>query len=169
MSGYLALALSVGVLAVLDTWLYVGPLSSTILAGLVWISFIAWGCHYHSGGGIKGTTTAVACMSWGALVGMGAVMLASGPLGTALGAEVGTAVAVGLGATLICLSSKVPLLATIPASVYGFASIAGPIILRGDAPEKAIMPVVASIIIGAVFGFVSEIVANALTKKTPAA
>ncbi|WP_336981912.1 DUF1097 domain-containing protein [Altererythrobacter fulvus] len=165
MPAVVALALSVGLLAVLDTWLYVGPLATSILSGLVWISFIAWGCHFHSGGGIKGTTTAIACMSWGAIVGMGAVMLASGPLGSALGAEVGTAVAVGLGAALICLSSKVPLLATIPASVYGFASIAGPIILRGDAPEKAIMPVVASVIIGAVFGFVSEIVANALTKK----
>lgn len=165
MPAVVALALSVGLLAVLDTWLYVGPLATSILSGLVWISFIAWGCHFHSGGGIKGTTTAIACMTWGAIVGMGAVMLASGPLSSALGAEVGTAVAVGLGAALICLSSKVPLLATIPASVYGFASIAGPIILRGDAPEKAIMPVVASVIIGAVFGFVSEIVANALTKK----
>lgn len=165
MPAVVALALSVGLLAVLDTWLYVGPLATSILSGLVWISFIAWGCHFHSGGGIKGTTTAIACMTWGAIVGMGAVMLASGPLGSALGAEIGTAVAVGLGAALICLSSKVPLLATIPASVYGFASIAGPIILRGDAPEKAIMPVVASVIIGAVFGFVSEIVANALTKK----
>ncbi|KPL69468.1 hypothetical protein SZ64_15955 [Erythrobacter sp. SG61-1L] len=165
MPAVVALALSVGLLAVLDTWLYVGPLATSLVSGLVWISFIAWGCHFHSGGGIKGTTTAIACMTWGAIVGMGAVMLASGPLGSALGAEVGTAVAVGLGAALICLSSKVPLLATIPASVYGFASIAGPIILRGDAPEKAIMPVVASVIIGAVFGFVSEIVANALTKK----
>jgi hypothetical protein len=165
MPALIALALSVGVLAVLDTWLYVGPLATSIVAGLVWISFIAWGCHYHSGGGIKGTTTTVACMTWGAIVGMGAVMLAGNVLNGSLGAEVGTAVAVGLGAALICLSSAVPLLSTIPASVYGFAAIAGPIILRGDAPEKAIMPVVASVIIGAVFGFVSEIVANALTKK----
>ena len=30
------------------------------------------------------------------------------------------------------------------------------------------MPVVASVIIGAVFGFVSEMLANALTKKAPA-
>jgi len=165
MSGYLALALSVGVLAVLDTWLYVGPFASTILTGLVWISFIAWGCHFHSGGGIKGTTTTVACISWGAVVGMGAVMLAGGPLaGTGVMAA---PIAVGLGAALICLSSKVPLLATIPASVYGFASIAGPILLRGDKPEAAIMPVVASVIIGAVFGFVSELLANALTKKAP--
>jgi len=165
MSAYLALTVSVGLLAVLDTWLYVGPLATSLVAGLVWISFIAWGCHFHSGGGTKGATTAVACMSWGALVGMGAVMLASGPLGTALGAEVGTAIAVGIGAAVICLSSKVPLLATIPASVYGFASIAGPIILRGDAPEKAILPTILSIVIGAVFGYVSEMLANALTKK----
>ena len=165
MPAVVALALSVGLLAVLDTWLFVGPLASSILAGLVWVSFIAWGCHFHSGGGIKGTTTAIACMTWGAIVGMGAVMLASGPLGSALGAEVGTAVAVGLGAALICLSSVVPLLLTIPASVYGFASIAGPIILRGDAPQAALMPVVAAVIIGAVFGYVSEVVANALTKK----
>ena len=165
MPAVIALALSVGVLAVLDTWLYVGPLATSLVAGLIWISFIAWGCHFHSGGGIKGTTTAVACMTWGAIVGMASVMLAQGPLGTAAGPEIGTAIAVGLGAAVICLSSKVPLLATIPASVYGFASIAGPIVLRGDAPEKAIMPVVASVIIGAVFGFVSEIVANALTKK----
>ena len=166
MPALIALAASVGLLAVLDTWLFVGPLAAT-LPGLVWISFIAWGCHFHSGGGIKGTTTTVACMSWGAVVGMGAVMLAGGPLaGTGVMAA---PIAVGLGAALICLSSKVPLLATIPASVYGFASIAGPILLRGDKPEAAIMPVVASIIIGAVFGVVSEIVANALTKKTPAA
>jgi len=169
MPAIIALAASVGVLAVLDTWLFVGPLSTTLVAGLVWISFIAWGCHFHSGGGIKGSTTAVACMSWGAVVGMGAVMLAAGPLGNAMGAEVGTAVAVGLGAALICLSSKIPLLATIPASVYGFASIAGPIILRGDAPEKAILPVIIAVVIGAAFGYVSEIVANALTKKAPAA
>jgi hypothetical protein len=152
-------------LAVLDTWLFVGPLATSLVAGLVWVSFIAWGCHFHSGGGTKGTTTAVVCMSWGALVGMGAVMLASGPLGTALGGEIGTAVAVGLGAAVICLSSKVPLLATIPASVYGFASIAGPIILRGDAPEKAILPTILAVIIGALFGYVSEVLANALTKK----
>ena len=167
MSGYLSLAVTVGLLAVLDTWLYVGPLGTSIIAGLVWISFIAWGCHFHSGGGTKGATTAVVCMSWGALVGMGAVMLASNVLNDALGAEVGVSVAVGLGAALICLSSKVPLLATIPASVYGFASIAGPIILRGDAPEDAILPVVLSVIIGAAFGYASEMISNLLTKKAP--
>jgi hypothetical protein len=164
MSGYLALAVTVGVLAVLDTWLYIGPLGTTILAGLIWVSFIAWGCHFHSGGGTKGATTTVACMTWGAVVGLGAVLLATGPLG-GMDAPVAFGIAVGLGAALICLSAKVPLLATIPASVYGFASIAGALAVNDNDPVKAILPTVLSIIIGAAFGYVSEMVSNALTKK----
>lgn len=166
MPAAVALAVAVGLLAVLDTWLFVGPLDGTILAGLVWISFIAWGCHFHSGGGIKGSTTAVVGMSFGALVGMVAVILASGPL-AGMGA-LGTAIAVGLGAAVICLASMIPLLSTVPASVYGFASIAGPIILRGDAPTAAILPVVLAVVIGAAFGYVSEMLTNALTRKASA-
>ena len=98
---------------------------------------------------------------------MVAVMLAGGVF-AGLGDVWGISVTVGLGAFVICLASKIPLLATIPASVYGFASVAGPIALRGDAPEAAIGPVIISIIIGAVFGFISEVLANALAKK-PAA
>lgn len=163
MPAYYALAVSVGLLAVLDTWIYVGPLATTALAGLVWISFIAWGCHFHSGGGVKGTTTAIVCMSFGAIVGMLAVMGASGPLvGTGVMAA---PIAVGIGAFVICIASKAPLLATIPASVYGFASVAGPILLAGKTPQEAVGPVILSIILGAAFGFVSELLANALTKK----
>lgn len=162
MSAYLALAVSVGVLAILDTWLFVGPLATTALAGLVWISFIAWGCHFHSGGGIKGSTTAVVGMSFGALVGMVAVTLAGGAF-AGLGI-MAAPIAVGLGAFVICLASKINLLAVIPASVYGFASVAGPILLAGKTPTEAFIPVVLAVIIGAIFGYVSEVVANALTK-----
>jgi|SRR5690606_14832234 threonine/homoserine efflux transporter RhtA len=167
MSAYLALATSVGLLAVLDTWLFFGPLSTTLVAGLVWVSFIAWGCHFQSGGGTKGATTAAVCMSWGAIVGMASVMLANGPLGS-LDSAVGVAIAVGIGAAVICLSSAIGLLSTIPASVYGFASIAGSMVLRGDAPEAAVLPTIVAVIIGAAFGYVSEILANALTKKNGA-
>lgn len=162
MSAYIALAFSVGLLAILDTWLFGVPLAS-FLPGLVWISFVAWGCHFHSGGGVKGMTTAIVGMSFGALVGMVAVILAGGVL-AGLG-DLAAPVAVGLGAFVICLASAVPFLATIPASVYGFASIAGPILLAGMAPTEAIVPTVVSIIIGAVFGIVSEKLAGALTKK----
>jgi hypothetical protein len=162
-----ALALSVGVLAVIDTWLYVGPLATTMLAGLVWISFIAWGCHFHSGGGLKGFTTAIIGMSFGAFVGMVAVILANGAF-AGLGV-MAAPIAVGIGAAVICLASAIRPLATIPASVYGFASIAGPILLAGLTPTQAIIPTIISVIIGAVFGIASEYLANALGKKPPVA
>jgi hypothetical protein len=162
MPALIALALSVGVLAVIDTWLFVVPLAD-FLPGLVWISFIAWGCHFHSGGGVKGSTTAIVGMSFGALVGMVAVILATGAL-AGLG-DFAAPVAVGLGAAVICLASAIPLLATIPASVYGFAAIAGPILLAEMSPTEAIVPTIVSVIIGAAFGYVSEMLAGALTKK----
>ena len=166
MPSLIALAVSVGVLAIVATWLYFfDPLA---MAGLqVWQGFIAWGCHYHCGGKFTGTRNTIVCMSWGAVVGMASVLLA-GHL-SALG-EFAAPVAVGIGATVIVLSSKVPLLATIPASVYGFASIAGLILLgQGMTATKALLPTILSIVIGAIFGYVSEALAGALTKKSPAA
>jgi hypothetical protein len=164
MPALIALTVSVGVLALIDTWLYFGPLATTALAGLVWISFVAWGCHFHSGGGTKGSFATVVCMSWGAIVGMVAVMLAGGIL-SGLGSALAPAVAVCLGASAIVLSSAFKPLETIPASVYGFAMVAGPILMANMKAIDAIIPTVLSIIIGAAFGYVSEMLANALTKK----
>ncbi len=169
MTAYISLAFSVGLLAILDTWLFGVPLAD-FLPGLVWISFIAWGCHFHSGGGVKGMTTAAVGMSFGAVVGMAAILGLMGPL-AGLGDWAGP-VAVGLGAFVICLASAVPLLATIPASVYGFAAVAGATFLMagGDTmdPVGALVPTVVSVVIGAVFGIASEYFANAMMKKDAA-
>lgn len=164
MPALIALTVSVGVLALIDTWLYFGPLASTALAGLVWISFVAWGSHFHSGGGTKGSLTTIICMTWGAIVGMVAVMLAGGVF-SGLGPAWAPAVAVCLGASVIVLSSAISLLGTIPASVYGFAAVAGPILMANMKAADAIIPTVISIVIGAAFGYVSEMLANALTRK----
>jgi hypothetical protein len=163
MPALIALAVSVGVLAVVATWIFfLDPVAAAQLQ--VWQAFIAWGCHYHSGGKFAGTTKTIVCMSFGAVVGMTAGLLAMGPFGP-LG-QFAAPVAVGLGATVICLASKLPFLATIPASVYGFASIAGLFLLgTGMTPTTALVPTILSIIIGAAFGYVSEAVAGALTKK----
>lgn len=164
MSSYIALVVSVGVLAVVATWLFfsVDPVVAANMQ--VWQAFIAWGCHYHCGGKATGTRNTILCMSFGAVVGMTAGLLANGafaPLG-----QFAAPVAVGLGAAVICLASKVPLLATIPASVYGFASIAGLFLLgQGMTPTSALLPTILSVIIGAAFGYVSEALAGALTKK----
>jgi hypothetical protein len=164
MSSYIALAVSVGVLAVVATWIFffVDPVAAANMQ--VWQAFIAWGCHYHCGGKFTGTRNTVLCMSFGAVVGMAAGYLAGDALAD-LG-QFAAPVAVGLGATVICLASKVPLLGTIPASVYGFASIAGLFLLgQGMTPTSALVPTILSIIVGAAFGYVSEAVAGALTKK----
>jgi hypothetical protein len=159
------LTVSVGVLAVVATWLF--NLSfATSLNLQVWQAFIAWGCHFHCGGKFPGYRNATICMIFGALVGMAAVMLAGqlGSLGT-----LAAPVAVGIGAAVICMASALPPLAAIPASVYGFAAIAG-LILVGKVPAaQAIVPTAVSIIIGAVFGIASEYLAGVLSKKDTAA
>jgi hypothetical protein len=162
MPSLIALAVSVGVLAVVATWIFfLDPVAAAHLQ--VWQAFIAWGCHFQAGGKFTGTRNTVVCMSFGAVVGMAAGWLTP-QLGT-LGALAGP-VAVGLGATVIVLASKLPFLAVIPASVYGFASIAGLFLLgTGMTPTSSLLPTILSVIIGAAFGFVSEAVAGALTKK----
>jgi len=165
MSKLIALAISVGVLAVVATWLFGLPLLTDNHLQ-VWQAFIAWGCHFHSGGKATGTRNTILCMSFGALVGMVSVLLA-GQLGS-LGA-LGTPIAVGIGATVIVLASTIPLLAVIPASVYGFASIAGLILLgAGMTPTTALLPTILSVIIGAAFGYVSEAATEMLSKKSAA-
>jgi hypothetical protein len=165
----IALAASVGVLAVAATWLFLG-FAPAVTANLqVWQAFIAWGCFFQSGGKLVGARTAALCMSFGAVVGLAAVLLAHqlGPLG-----QFAAPLAVGIGATVIVLASKVPMLETIPASVYGFAAIAGLILLKpgmGDTPVNALVPTIVSVLIGTAFGYVSEVVAGALTKKSLAA
>src|SRR5690606_37292173 len=79
-------------------------------------------------------------------------------------------IAVGIGAAVIVLSSQLPLFATIPASVYGFAAIAGLMLLGTDmTPVKALWPTILSIVIGAAFGYASESLAGVLVKKKAAA
>ncbi len=162
MSLLIALTISIGLLAVVATWLFLGPLAAFNLQ--IWQAFVAWASHFHNGGKTDGLKKTVICMSFGAVVGMAAVMLA-GQLGT-LGAFAAP-VAVGIGAAVIVLAAHLPILSTIPSSVYGFATVAGLILLGKDmSPEKAIVPTILSIIIGAGFGWLSEFIGGKLTKPS---
>ncbi|MEN9483485.1 DUF1097 domain-containing protein [Sphaerotilus montanus] len=155
----IALTISIGLLAVAATWLFLGPLAAMNMQ--IWQAFIAWACFFNNGGKSAGLKTTVICMSFGAAVGMASVLLI-GQLG-GLGA-LAAPVAVGIGAAVIVLAAHVPLLSAIPASVYGFASIAGLILLKGTPAAEAIVPTILSIVVGALFGWLSEQVAGKLTK-----
>ena len=160
MTALIALSVSIGVLAVAATWLFLGPLAA--LNVQIWQGFIAWASFFHNGGKQDGFVKTVVCMIFGAVVGMASVMLA-GQLGT-LGA-LAAPVAVGIGAAVIVLAAHIPLLSTIPSCVYGFASVAGLILLGKDmTPTAAIVPTILSIVIGAAFGWVSEMLSGKLTK-----
>jgi len=160
MSLLIALAVSIGLLAVVATWLFLGPLAAMNLQ--IWQAFIAWASFFNNGGKTAGLKNTVICMVFGAAVGVASVLLI-GQLG-GLGA-LAAPVAVGLGAAVIVLAAHLPLLATIPASVYGFASVAGLILLKGTAPMDALLPTALSIVIGAAFGWASEQLAGKLTAK----
>jgi Protein of unknown function (DUF1097) len=159
MTMLLALAVSIGLLAVVATWVFLGPLAA--LNFQIWQAFIAWACFYHCSGKVDGLKKTVICMSFGAVVGMLSVMLA-GQLG-ALGAFAAP-VAVGIGAAAIVLAAHIGVLSTIPACVYGFASVAGLILLKAVAPMDAIVPTIGSIILGAIFGWLSETIGGKLAK-----
>jgi Protein of unknown function (DUF1097) len=155
----IALTVSIGLLAVIATWLFLGPLAAMNLQ--IWQAFIAWACFFNNGGKSAGLKTTILCMSFGAVVGMASVLLI-GQLG-GLGA-LAAPVAVGIGAAVIVLAAHLPLLSAIPASVYGFASVAGLILLKGLPATEAIVPTILSIVLGALFGWASEQIAGKLTK-----
>ncbi|MGH6991648.1 MAG: DUF1097 domain-containing protein, partial [Stellaceae bacterium] len=153
MSKLVALTLTIGVLALIDTWLFgLAPMAALHLQ--VWMSFVSWGTHFMAGGKTSGAKAAVLSMSFGALVGMCAA-LAIGQM-SGLG-SLAAPVGVGVGAALIVVASKVPTLEAIPAGFFGFACIFGMLGLTPHlAPTAAFGPTVISIIIGAAFGYVSE-------------
>ncbi len=160
MSVLIALAVSIGGLAIAATWLYVIPLA--FLGVQIWQGFVAWASFYHCGGKTAGLKNTIVCMGFGAIIGALSILLA-GQLGM-LGAFAAP-VAVGVGAAVLVLGAHIGVLAAIPASVYGFACIAGLILLKGLAPADALIPTLVSIVLGALFGWASEYVGGLLTKK----
>ena len=63
------------------------------------------------------------------------------------------------GAAVIVLAAHLPQLSTIPACVYGFACVAGLILLGKDmTPTAAIVPTIVSRLIGTAFSWLSEFI-----------
>lgn len=161
-----ALAISIGLLAAIATWVCLGT-----GAGLqVWALFIGWGSFYHTGGGVDGLTKSAINHVWGAVVATVALFI----VGTVGGSVVVTSAIVGVSVVVLVLGAHLPVLATIPAAVYGYASTAAFCLLTGvaigdiTATAKAAAMVVASMILGTVFGIVSEKLAGTLTAKAAA-
>ncbi len=158
-----ALAISIGVLAAVATWLCLG----TAFGLQVWALFIGWGSFYHTGGKTDGLTKSAINHAWGVIVATVTLII----VGNVAGSVTVTSVIVGASVVVLVLGAHLPALATIPAAVYGYASTAAFCLLTGvaiadaAAAGKAAALVLVSLIVGNIFGFVSEKVAGALVKQ----
>jgi Protein of unknown function (DUF1097) len=166
MSLHTALAISLGVLGAVATWLFLGPLGGSLA---IWAAFIAWGCFYHSGGKEAGLQSTIICTAAGAVVAGITLIVAGASIGASLPPAVWPAICVGLGVAAMVLLANVPLFASIPAQVYGFASVvalallpASPGSLTAASMANPVVAIILSMILGAVFGYVSEKVAGML-------
>ncbi len=167
MSTNTALAISVGVLGAIATWLFLGPLGGALA---IWAAFIAWGCFFHCGGKEHGLQSAIICNAAGAIIaGITLIVATKAGLADRIGLPVWAAICVGIGVAAMVLLANIPLFAAIPAQVYGFASVVAYTLMKDAAGsltapslDNPIVVVILSMIVGAVFGYVSERVAGML-------
>jgi hypothetical protein len=169
-----ALSLSIGILGGIATFVFLKFLTSY----LIWAAFIAWGCYFHSGGNSEALKNTIVCNVFGAVVAwVAAVILISVPLGDTLGLPLWAGIVVGATVLVLCLAAHMKALATIPASVYGYACVFAFLLAGGGANltkdslmsvsphTNALVAVAVSMVIGALFGMASGKLSAALAKS----
>jgi hypothetical protein len=170
MSQLVALSVSIGVLGGIATILYLK------VGLLIWAGFIAWACFFHAGGDANAFKTTVVCNLFGAVCAWVAALLILSPMTAALSTPVWAGIIVGLTVFVLCLGAHIKAFSSIPASVYGYASVFAFLLgnmsenmtkekLMSGSMANALILVFVSMLVGAIFGFVSGKVGAALTKK----
>lgn len=167
MSSNTALAVSLGILGAIATWLFLGPLGGALA---IWAAFIAWGTFFHCGGKESGLSSAILGNIAGAVIaGITLWVATQTGIGAKLGLPIWAGICVGIGVAAMVLLANIPSFAAIPAQVYGFASVVALTLLGNGAGkltaismENPVVVIVLSMIVGAIFGFVSEKVAGML-------
>ncbi len=171
-----ALAISISVLGALATFLALGPFSGVFL---IWAAFVAWGAFYALGADIAALQKLIVCGVFGAAVAwLAAVTILAIPLAGPLGLPLWAALVVGAGVVVVVLAANMPTLATIPATVFGFAStfaylLQTPDVLTLDvllsaSLKNSLIVISISVVVGAVFGLLSARWGAAMTQKSAA-
>ncbi|MGH8132367.1 MAG: DUF1097 domain-containing protein [Steroidobacteraceae bacterium] len=176
MTKLLALSISIAVLGGIWAYLALGPLSGFLL---VWAGFIGWACFFHSGADNKALAKTVIGTAWGALVAWVAFLIIVHAPVPALG-TVWPAIVVGVTVFFLVIVASVDLLSVVPANVYGYAALVaytlhqpsaapstGPLQnLLSPSFANPLILLIVSMVVGALFGYASNYLAQALTKKT---
>ena len=161
-----ALAVSIGLLGAVATYLFL-----TIGTIQIWIGFIGWASFYHCGGGGDGLRKSIAANLWGVVMAFIALLLIT-QVNTGLPGPLWPSIVVGVTAAILVLGAKIEAFSVIPATVYGYASTAGYGLLSGASlttltAANPLICVSASLVIGGLFGLVSEKFAGLLKRADP--
>jgi hypothetical protein len=182
MSQLVALSLSIAVLGAIWAFLALGPLSGFVL---VWAGFIAWGCFFHSGGDQKALMKTIVGTAYGAVVAWIALLIIVHVPMPALGTA-WPAIVVGVTVFFLVIVASVDLLSVVPANVYGYAATVAYSLHQPSAPGASageagtgplqnlasasfanpLILLIVSMVIGALFGYVSGQLAKALTRQS---
>lgn len=156
MDTLLALALSIGLLIAAWTYAALGPAALPVWAGIV-----AWGTFFAAGGKTTGLVKTVAANLSGVFWAFVALTL-SAQLG---GGTPMLAVLVGLAAFAMVLQAKIPALSFIPGAFLGAATAVSVVVGANGTYVKTIV----ALLVGAVLGYLSELLASKLTRRPQAA
>src|SRR5680860_1499224 len=133
-------------------------------------AFIAWGCFFHCGGSESGLQSAILGNIVGAVVaGITLWVATQTGIGDSLGLPIWAGICVGVGVAVMVLLGNIPIFSAIPAQVYGFASVVALTLLGNGAGNLSaasmanpVVVIILSMIVGAIFGWVSEKIAGLL-------
>ncbi len=115
-----ALSLSIGGLAGVATFLAVGPLSGFFF---IWAATIAWAAYFALGADEAALKNTIVCGIFGVIMAwLTAILLTNIPPTAVLGFPAMAAITVTVAVVVMCLGARIPQLAAIPASVFGYSS-----------------------------------------------
>ena len=165
-----ALALSIGILGGIATYLFVGPAAALGLQ--IWAAFVAWAAYYHSGGKEASLKSNIPAHIWGAILGWIALLLINALAGS-MGVPLAAGISVAVTVIVLVLGANIPLFASIPSAVYGYACVAAYGLLAGKLAtlttvslvDNPLINIVVSMIIGSLLGWLSEKIGTALAAK----
>ena len=157
-----AYSISIGVLGAIDTYL-----TATLILVPVWVTFIAWASFFILGGKRSGLTQSIASN----LTGIAIASITLLAIALLNGNPLIAAICVGIGSAAMVQASKIPLLKAIPAIVWGFASTVGTSVATGMPITTAGLNnpgivAAAAMILGGLFGYLSELWGDAMTKES---
>lgn len=134
----------------------------------IWVTFIAWASFFILGGGTDGWTRSVVSNIVGIILGsLTLLAIELTPDNVFL-----NSIFVGVGSAAMVQAAKWELISKLPAIVWGYASLVGTRfvtdvpVLTPDLISHPTAVCIVAMVTGACLGFVHELIANGLTKKT---